>query len=110
MTDELNCRLEVYKKMPYETEDGSTGYSYQLYKKVWAKILAQGGNQLDGKGSANYSNVSHKIIIREKAVTDINSSYYFKYKSQVFDIKYINHNYKYKDRIEIFCNFREEGV
>lgn len=107
LVNDLNCRVDVYDNVKIKTEFGDYRFEIKKIKTIWAKIIPQGGNEIYAGGNSKYANVSHKIITRGKALECFSPTMFFKYKTQLFDVKYLNYNYKDKDKVELFCNLRE---
>lgn len=104
LISKLNSRLDVYGKIEKENELGEKDYSYGKAKTIWAEITPSGGSIKNSQGNTSYSDISHKILIRENSITNLTNDMYFMFKGQRYDIKYFNPNFKYRDSIEIFCS------
>jgi len=104
LTSKLNCRIDVYGKVETINVLKEKEYDYSKLKSVWAEIIPQNGNLQSSEVNVKYANISHKITIREKAISNLRNDMYFMFKEQRYDIEYFNPNYKLGDRIEIFCN------
>lgn len=104
LASRLNCRIDVYGKVPVENELKETDYDYGRIKPIWAEITPQGGNIKSSEGNTQYADISHKIVIRANSIPDLTNDMYFMFKGQRYNIKYFNPNYKYRDRIEIMCS------
>ena len=63
--------------------------------------MPQSGSEKTGHGNTLFTEISHKFTIRAK--TNLSNDMYFIFKNQKYDIKYFQQNYKYHDRIEVFC-------
>lgn len=104
MVDRLNSRIDVYSKTEATNELGEKKYIYTKLKTVWAEITPGEGSVKQGEGNTTFSEISHKIIVREKAIIGLTNDMYFMFKNQRYNIKYFNPNYKYRDCIEILCS------
>lgn len=102
LSSRLNCRVDLYGKTPSTNELEETTFVYSKVKTIWAEILQENGSTQKGEGNTMYSEVSHKFTIRTG--TTISNDMYFMFKGQRYDIKYFNPNYKFRDRIEVFCS------
>lgn len=103
LAGKLNCKVDVYGKKQVENELGELDYDYGKIKTVWAEIIPQGGNVKSLAGDVSYAQISHKITVRAKSITDLANDMYFMYQNQRYNIKYYQPNYKKKDSIEIMC-------
>lgn len=101
---DLKNKIDVYNKVRTTNSLNETEYNYKKIKSVWSMITPSGGNLQRGEVNTTYANISHKITVRYGAIPDLNNEMYFVYKGQRYDVEYFIPNYKYKDRIEIFCN------
>ncbi|MDD2217957.1 MAG: head-tail adaptor protein [Eubacteriales bacterium] len=104
LSSRLNSRIDVYSKAPTVNGLGEDDFVYAKTRTVWAEITPGAGTVKDGEGDTVYSDISHKIVIRKGAISDISNDMYFIFSGQRYDIKHFNPNYKYGDRIEIFCS------
>ena len=100
----LRNRVEVYGKIEDENELGEKSYSYGVLKKIWAKIVVVNGTTQQFQGNTIRAEITHKIVIRSNALSEITNDMYFIYKGLRYDIKYYDPNYKHGDSIEIMCS------
>ncbi len=99
----LNNKVALYEKVQVVNELGEKDYQYQKIKTIWAEIIPQSGNEKTGKGNIIFAEISHKFTVRAKVINSLSNDMYFVFEGQKYDIKYFQPNYKYHDRIEIFC-------
>lgn len=99
----LNSKVALYAKKEITNELGEKDYQYQKIKTIWAEVLPQSGNEKIGQGNTIFAEISHKFTIRAKAIANLSNDMYFIFDKQRYDIKYFQPNYKWHDRIEIFC-------
>lgn len=104
MSSRLNCRIDVYGKIKLINDLNEIEYKYDKLTSVWAEVIPQNGNLQSSEVNVRYANVSHKITIRKNSKLNISNEMYFVFQGQRYDIEYFNPNYKYNDRIEVFCN------
>jgi SPP1 family predicted phage head-tail adaptor len=104
MSSRLNCRIDVYGKVKVINNLNENEYKYDILKSVWADVIPQNGNLQSSEVNVRYANVSHKITVRKNAIPNISNDMYFVFQGQRYDIEYFNPNYKYNDRIDVFCN------
>lgn len=104
LSKRLNCKIDVYGKVPFENKLGEKDYKDGYIKFVFAEILPTGGTVKTTEGDSIYAEVSHKITVRNNSIPGLIENMYFMYKGQRFDIKFMQPNYKYKNSIEIMCN------
>lgn len=104
LSSRLRNRIDMYGKIEFENALGERDYRYDKIKSVWAEITTGAGSIKTLEGNTMYADVSHKIVIRANAITNLTNDMYFIYRNQRYDIKYFNPNYKYKDSIEIFVS------
>lgn len=104
LSDRLNNRIDVYAKVEGKNELGEKVYNYQNTSSIWAEITPMSGTEVKGQANTKYVDISHKIVIRAKAISNLSNDMYFMFKEQRYNIKYFNPNYKYRDSIEIFCS------
>ncbi|QHI73787.1 phage head completion protein [Aminipila terrae] len=104
LSSRLNCRIDVYGKKDYINALGEDDYIYEKLKSIYAEITPSGGSLLSGEGNTTHADISHKFVIRSNSISNLSNDMYFIFKAQRYDIKYFNPNYKYRDRIEIFCS------
>lgn len=99
----LNNRVALYGKIEAINELGEKDYQYQKIKTIWAEVLPQSGSEKVGQGNTIFAEISHKFTVRTKAIDSLSNDMYFIFEGQKYDIKYFQPNYKWHDRIEIFC-------
>ncbi len=104
LSSRLNCRIDVYGRKDFINSLGEDDYEYEKLKSVWAEITPSGGSLLSGEGNTTYADISHKFVIRSKAIPNLSNDMYFMFKQQRYNIKYFNPNYRYRDSIEVFCS------
>lgn len=97
----LNSRIDVYKATIGTNELGEKDCVYTKLKSVWAEIYPINGSTQNGEGNTIYVESSHKITIRNNAVSDLTNDMYFMFKGQKYEIVYFNPNYKNRDSVEI---------
>lgn len=103
LAERLNCRVILYEGSETENELGEKDFTYHRIKSLWAEILPLSGRQLNGEGNTCFEEITHKFTIRSNVVSVLKNDMYFVFMGQRYDIKYFQPNYKYKDRIEVFC-------
>ena len=103
LCDRLNSKVELYQKIKITNELGEKDYQYQKSKMIYAEISPQSGSEKAARGNTIFAEISHKFTIRANAVSHLSNDMYFIFKEQRYDIKYFQPNYKYRDRIEVFC-------
>ncbi|MHC1723048.1 MAG: head-tail adaptor protein [Aminipila sp.] len=104
LSSRLNRRIDVYGRKKIINKLGEDDFTYEKIKSVWAEIIPSGGSLQSGEGNTTYADISHKFTVREKAISNLSNDMYFIFKGQRYDVKYFNPNYKFRDRIEIFCS------
>lgn len=109
LADRLRNRIAVWDKVEIENELHEDDFEWQEVKKIWSEIIPVNGVEKTTQANALYANVTHKITIRTKSITGLNKDMYFVYDGQRFDIQYFQPHYKYRDCMEIYCNWRIEG-
>ncbi len=103
LCNRLNNKIALYEKVQVVNELGEKDYQYQKIKTIWAEIVPQSGNEKTGQCNSIFAEISHKFTVRAKAIYSLSNDMYFVFEGQKYDIKYFQPNYKYHDRIEIFC-------
>ncbi|MEG3040893.1 MAG: head-tail adaptor protein [Clostridium sp.] len=104
LAERLTNRVDLYGKIEYENELKEKDFRYGKIKSIWCEIIPVGGSLKTLPGNGLYADVSHRITIRSKSVTNLTKDMYFIDKNKRFDIKFSQDNYKYKDSIEIMCS------
>ncbi|HEY5582921.1 MAG TPA: phage head closure protein [Ruminiclostridium sp.] len=104
LSNRLNNKIDVYSKNEYTNELLEKDYRYEKSSSIWAEISPLNGTENKSQGNTKFADISHKFVIRDKALTVLTNDMYFIFKNQRYDIKYFNPNYKYRDSIEIFCS------
>ncbi len=107
----LNQRIDVYGKCehPIQNELGENDFVFEKKKSVWAEIRPQKGAEKELVGNILYSEITHKIVIRSKAISKLSNDMYFDYQGQRYDILYFYPNYKSRDNVEIYCKLVVNG-
>lgn len=103
LSKRLNCKIDVYGKIPFENKLGEKDYKFGVVKSVYSEIIPVGGSLKGLEGGEIYAEVSHKITIRNNSIPNLSNDMYFMYKGQRFDIKFSQPNFKLKNCIEIMC-------
>ena len=101
---DLRNRIDVYGKTQVENELGEKDYAYSKLSSIWAKITPVGGIIKNGEANTTYADITHEIVIRDNAISNLANDMYFIYSEQRYNIKYFNPNYEYRDSIKIFCS------
>lgn len=109
LCNRLNNKVTLYAKAKIRNELGEKDYQYQKVKSIWAEVIPQSGSEKTAKGNTIFSEISHKFIIRKNAVKELSNDMYFIFHEQRYAIKYFQPNYKWHDRIEIFCKLVVES-
>lgn len=104
LSDRLNSRIDVYSKVEIKNELNEKDYKYQKSSSIWAEITPMSGTEVSGQANTKFADISHKIVIRDKAIPNLSNDMYFMFKEQRYNIKYFIPNYKFRDSIEIFCS------
>jgi SPP1 family predicted phage head-tail adaptor len=99
---QLNCEIDVYSGAEGLNELGEVCYTYSKLKSIWAEITAESGSVKKGEADTETVEVTHKMTIKADDV-ELSNDMYFIYDGQRFDVKYFMPNYRYKDRINVFC-------
>lgn len=108
LVNRLNKRVQLFGKVKEKNELGQVEYSYKLLKILWADIVPISGREADYLAETTISECRFKFILRENSIKNINRDMYFIYKNKKYYIEYFTPNFKYLDRIEVFCKVVEE--
>ena len=69
---ELNRKIEIWGKIPFENELHENDFKNGKIKTIWAKIIPQTGSLIKQKNADTLlSNVTHKVIVRYNSVKDL---------------------------------------
>lgn len=109
LSNRLKNKVNVYGKIQIKNELDEIDFGYGKIKSIWAEVTPQSGRNIVGNGNTIYAEISHKFTIRSNALKEISNDMYFIFKGQRYDIKYYNPNYKYRDRIDVFCILEVEN-
>lgn len=109
LSERLNCRVALYSRQETKNELGELDFNYTEFKKLWAEIKPQGGDEKAGQGNTVVAEISHKFVIRANAIPGLANDMYFLFKGQRYDILYFNPNYKHRDSVEVFCKLVVES-
>ncbi len=104
LSNRLNNRIDVYSKVEFENVLLEKDYKYEKSSSIWAEITPMSGTEKTGQANTKYADISHKIVIRDKAIPNLSNDMYFMFKGQRYDIKSFYPNFKFRDSIEIFCS------
>jgi len=118
---ELNRKIEIWSKIPFENELHENDFKNGKIKTIWAKIIPQTGSLIKQKNADTLlSNVTHKVIVRYNSAKDLKADDWLMYFEKDADretylnsqttkvghrlnIKYIlDPNYEHTT-LEIFC-------
>jgi len=94
--------IAVYGRTKIKNEINQTTYIDKLKLELWAEIIPQTGSLQKKQADTLLSNVTHKIIVRYAAGSEIEQSDYITYRGKRFDIKYILNPYFNNETLEIF--------
>jgi len=118
---ELNRKIEIWGKIPFENELHENDFKNGKIKTIWAKIIPQTGSLIKQKNADTLlSNVTHKVIVRYNSVKDLKADDWLMYfekdtDRQIYlndqdkkvghrlDIKYMLDPYYKHEFKEIFC-------
>ncbi len=102
----LNNRIDLWGNIPYENELGETDYKPDKIKSLWCEIRPTTGSVKTTLGNVIEVENKYKITVRVNAIKNLTNDMYLMYKGMRFDIDYNIPNFKYKDRIEIYCSLK----
>lgn len=102
LSNDLNCRIDVYEKTKVLNEIGENEYAEGLIASIWANIIPMNGSMKNGQADTESVEISHKFVIR-KNVIELKNTMIFVFENQRYEVKHYIPNYKKKDRIEVFC-------
>lgn len=100
----LNNRVDVYTKQPYENDFGITEYKYEFYKRVFADLRMVRRKERQGEAETEYVITSHEIYLRERSLPDIDETYRFKYKDMTLQTQFIEHDFRQDGMIHVMCD------
>lgn len=99
---QLNCAIDVYSGTEGPNELGEVCYTYSKLITISAEIIAETGSVKKGEADTETVEVTHKVTIKADDV-ELSNDMYFIYNGQRYDVKYFMPNYRYNDRIDVFC-------
>lgn len=97
-----NKRINIYGNIEYENSIGETSFKFDKIITIWAEIIPQTGNLSRQQADTILTNVTHKIVVRYNAASDVTKDMKIKFKGHDFDIKYILNPYFTNEILEIF--------
>lgn len=103
LTNELNCRIAVYKQTLNKTEFGDIKPKPELYRKVWASIRVTGGNLSTQPADMTQAKLAHSIIVRANALPEIAEDMFIIYQNHRYSIDTWRPHYLHPDRLELIC-------
>lgn len=101
MTSKLRNRIEVLTKQRVKNELGEWEYKYAPLKTIYGQIISQRSSLKDGQAETEYVESTHKIKIRIKSLPDLDNTYRFRYKGQIYEVRYFDPDYKNNEFYEI---------
>lgn len=100
---DLRERLTVYQSTPKIQANGETDYVFSEVKKIWAHVVPTFGGTAQLQGDVEYATVTHKVTLRESALSKITTDTYFVCHGQRLDVLYWLPIYNRAGWMEIYC-------
>lgn len=108
ISGKLRNRVELWDKVEKTNELNELDYIYEKVGKLWAMITPIRGSSKTMAGDVEYTNITHKMVIRAIGLS-IKNDMYITYRGQRYDIEYCMPHYQRRDIIELYCTLRIEG-
>lgn len=102
MKHNFNHKIDIYGNIEYENSIGETSFKFDKIKTIWAVIIPQTGALQRQQADTILTNVTHKIVVRYNAASDVTKDMKIKFKGHDFDIKYILNPHFSNETLEIF--------
>lgn len=100
----LNKRVEIWHSVKSSTRDELGQYPVvdELYTTVWAGVVPQTGNLLNGRvADTTLARTTHKIIMRYR--NDIKPDMWVMFEGVRYNILYVLDPYSNHERLEVFA-------
>lgn len=103
----LRHRINIYNFNEIKNEYGEAKLKETLVTTVWGMIDAIKGDEkyINNK---EVSNITHNVEIRY--LSNLDESYFVKFKDRVFDIKSVINPYEKNERLILLCVERKRGL
>lgn len=106
--ERLRHRIDVYGRIPGETEFGEVTYDYEKITTVWAGIIPITGKENIIPGETIQAAITHRITVRKGAIKEPRNDMYFMFGGQKYRVLYFTPNFRRNDLIEFYCKLTIE--
>lgn len=103
MINELNKKIEIYKNSEIENVLGQIVLSEEFLKCAWANIKIKSIKDENVVDRATMSETTIIFTLRKKSIKNITRDMFFIFENERYNILYFMPHFKFKDRIEIYC-------
>lgn len=100
---DLKERVEVWQSTQTVNDLGDHIDEMSLLRTIWASVTPSSGRR-ETIGLTTRPEISHKVICRESAMTDIRPDMYLMARSQKLKVEYWYPIYNRRGFMEIFCS------
>lgn len=116
LTNELNCRVELFARQAEKTALGDTTFAYRSQGLLWAAIrpigaagTMTGGQETALPGDTTQVSVHHSITLRANALPHPAEDMYLIYKGVRYNVDFWRPHYRHPDRVELICTMEVPG-
>ena len=102
LTSKLRNRVEVLTRQKFENVLGENEYRYSHSKYVYMQILSKNSKMVDGEADTEKVESTHMFKCRIKSISNLDNTYRFKYKNQIYEVKYFDPDFKNNEFYEIY--------
>lgn len=107
---DLHNRLELYDKVKFINGLGKTDYKYDVVKVVFGNLVPANlkGTTSTTQAETEYGEVTHRLRVRKKSITNINKAMYFIYQGMQYKILFWQPDFKNDQFLEIMLQVKIE--
>lgn len=109
--DDLQCRVEVLRRVEIVNELGETMMTYEPERKIWAQIVPLSGRMSCIPGGMERMEVSHRFTVRRGSLREVDTDLRLRFRGQIYTIQYLYPDYMNRGFLDVFCKLEvEHGV
>lgn len=102
LTSKLINKVEVLTKQKFQNELDETEYRYSHFKFVYMQIIPKTSKMIEGQADTEKVESTHVFKCRIKSLSGIDNTHRFKYKGQIYEVKYVDPDFKNNEFYEVY--------
>lgn len=102
LTSKLRNNVEVLTKQKFKNALDENEYRYEHFKYVYMQIISKSSQMIKGEADTEKVDSTHMFKLRIKSLPDLDNTYRFKYKNQIYEVKYFDPDFKNNEFYEVY--------